>query len=196
MSSNNKIDFQKLYGILSNEEKPTYKTEAFEYLKNSSKNLIFKLVRQKGGSIQEAEDILNDTVEDVFQKIIQNEYDPQQSNLVTFIWGIANNKWLYLKRSEKNRSKHEKGFLESNSKTARIFAMLQDDELFEEQIQHMMEALQQLDEPCLSILKDYYFKGNKLKDMAKEYGIQEDAMKKRKSRCLKKLKIYFKDLRK
>jgi RNA polymerase sigma factor (sigma-70 family) len=188
MASKNQINYSLLLQLLQQKEDRN-KKKAFQYLRRSSKKLVYHIVLKNGGSELEAENVFEETVEEVFQKILTKEYDQKKASLVTFVSAVAKNKWLYKSRSNNNRRKQERRFLElQQDNTGRN---LNETDFTEEQFQKMVHALQSLGEPCLSIISQYYLKGKKLKDVAKELGITEDAVKQRRKRCIEKLKIKF-----
>lgn len=181
MQARNQFNFEKIVEILNSKGYGS-SAMAFDYLKVNSKKLVYYIVIKNGGNQQEAEDILNDTVTDVFQKILNNEYDPEKSSIVTFVTSVANNKWLYYYRGKKNRTVRERYYL------AKIKNEIPD-ETRKEQRKIMIDALLSLDEPCYSILKGFYLNGKKLKDIAIDLDISESAVKQRRKRCVEKLKL-------
>lgn len=188
MPSKNQISYAELVRLLHQDGRQR-EGEAFEYLKSASKKLIYHIVLGKGGSQMEAETVFVETVEDVFQKVLKNDYHPEKSNLSTFIAGVANKKWLNVSRGKRNRQNTENKFLELNRDN--IEKPVHAGEFDDEQLQQIIKALVDLDESCFTILNEYYLKGRKLKDIAKELNISESAAKKRRQRCIEKLKKKF-----
>ena len=62
----------------------------------------------------------------------------------------------------------------------------------EEQFYAMNQALEQLGEPCRSILKDFYINGHSMEEITQKFGYTNaDNAKNQKYKCLKRLKKSF-----
>jgi RNA polymerase sigma factor (sigma-70 family) len=66
-------------------------------------------------------------------------------------------------------------------------------EFEEEEMLRMEAALDNMCDDCKGILREHYYEGKKLKDIATQNGVTPNNMRQRKSDCIKKLKnFYFK----
>ena len=183
MPAKNTINFKKTQRML-NSDAPLEQKKAFVQLKRISQKIVLDIVLNNGGTEHEAEEVLNETLEVVIQKIISNQFDEDRAKITTFIYGVANNKWKHQLRSKKNQSIHEHNFLKIHQRNEKeIF--------FEERREFLQEALLKLDDSCYSLLKEFYLKGKQLKDIAAEIEISYDTIRQRRKRCFNRLKEMF-----
>lgn len=149
--------------------------------------MIFHLICSNNGTEQEAKDIYQETIIAFYERA-------QESNFVltckikTYLYAVARRLWL--KRLwEKKRFE---GNIEEREKYHGIEEEMIDFEEREHSFVQMKEALENLGEPCRSILEDFYIHGMNMEDIRQRFGYTNaDNAKNQKYKCLQRLKKIF-----
>jgi RNA polymerase sigma factor (sigma-70 family) len=150
---------------------------------------ILHFVLQNNGSEQEAKDIYQEAVM-IFYEKLQQENFLLTCQIKTFIYSICRRLWLKRLR--------EKGRLVGKIDDHEEFLIFEEEhtdiEEKEQQFAQMAAALEQLGEPCSTILKDYYIEEYSMQQIAEKMGYTNaDNAKNQKYKCLMRLKkIFFK----
>jgi len=143
--------------------------------------VIYKLVIVNSGSLEDAQDLMQDTLVVVI-KNIRNPDFTLTSSLSTYLYAIANNIWLMeLKRRKKNKDVPPK------------MLVLEEDNSEEEQfkINLIIKALNNMGEKCKTILMESYYKKTPHKEIAELLEVKPASIKVMKNRCVKKLRACF-----
>lgn len=146
--------------------------------------MITAYVKQNNGSQQDGEDICQDAIF-IFTQNIQKPDFVLSSEASTYIMAIAKNLWLKKLTSPKLNQQLAKAEIEFQN-------LSEDDEQEVNQlirIKQLSHALQQLGEPCHSLLKHFYFLKKTMTEIAEyfHYTNPENA-KNQKYKCLQRLK--------
>ena len=145
-------------------------------------------IRLRGGSDDDAADIFQEAVLILIEKIKTGKFR-QESSIKTFLVGIARNLWLFEKRTRARRSSREMHFsVTENSPTdadleigERVFTKSNTDA-----IQTMFK---QVGEICSKILIGFYYENSSMKNLLQRFHFDnEQVLRNRKARCMKKLK--------
>ncbi|MBL7699076.1 MAG: sigma-70 family RNA polymerase sigma factor [Chitinophagaceae bacterium] len=141
-------------------------------------------IRANGGNHQDAADIFQEAVLIVVDKIKSGKFRGD-SSVKTFLLGIARNLWLHEKRSRSRRSDRETQFarLEETGGEFR-------DRMFSvDESQIVKKLFEQVGELCSKILGGVYYEKMAMKDLLRRFNYEnEQVLRNRKSRCMKKLK--------
>ena len=136
--------------------------------------------------------IVTDTVQDLIKAVRKGNYDPGKGTLEKYSLGICKLKILAAVRRRKERPEVYTNQLEEVRASSSEKEDSPDQLMFNKELRAAMkEALKKLDPDCRELIERYWYKGEQLKDIAKDLGISEAAIKKRHERCRKKLKTIF-----
>lgn len=159
--------------------------KALEYLYRSYWPLIAHFVWLNQGRQQEAEDLFQDGILILYEKLRSKEFVLRWS-LKSFLYGICRNQWLKRLRARKSFLIRDVGdFLENLPDIIEEEAELPDNEA-------VYQAIQQLQDPCFTLLIGYYYEKKTFEELARtlQYA-SSNVAKQRKFRCLERLKKKF-----
>ncbi len=143
-------------------------------------------VRQNNGNDDDALDLFQEAVMVFYRKVMANEYE-LKSKISTYLFGVARNQWLNQlnrrKRYEKpgsNEVQIEKGYEPPLAEMTRKGPSLK---------QYLKEALEQLGDPCKSLLEASIVLGMKMEEIARNFNYADArSASQQKLRCLKRLR--------
>lgn len=141
--------------------------------------IALQFIRKNSGSLADAEDILQDSLETLWLQIRDEVYIQQPGiPLASYAGKIIRNKWY--KELRRRRTKNEESLSELE---------VADDEQEEETYLDQVEkSLNQLGGTCQIILQDYYINHLDLGEIAENLNKTYAAIKEQKYRCMLKLK--------
>ncbi len=152
---------------------------------------IAHFVLNNSGTDTEAKDVYQESII-VFYEKIQNPAFQLNCLVKTFLYSVARRLW-FKRLSEKNRyvgkiTDYEDFVDFSEAETENIHEG-------EERFRQMEQALEQIGEPCQTILKDFYIHKHSMQEIAEKMGYTgTDNAKTQKYKCLQRLKkLFFKD---
>ncbi len=146
---------------------------------------IANMVVNNGGSVQEAKDIYQETII-IFYEKLQEESFKLSCRIGTFLYSVG--KRLWLKQLQfKNRFTDE--FHETGESVSIDWSEVGKQE---NQFEAMHQALENMGEPCRTILKDFYMHSSSMEEITEKFGYTNtDNAKTQKYKCLKRLKKIF-----
>lgn len=137
-----------------------------------------------GGSKDDGADIFQDAVLTLIEKVKTGQFRGD-SSIKTFLSAIARNNWLHELRTRKRRNKRENAYMALEEK---LEEPLQP-ELNKNDANILYNLLEQIGNPCKRILTGFYYEEKSMKDLLTEFNYEnEQVLRNRKSRCMKKLK--------
>ena len=138
--------------------------------------------------MDDALDVFQVSVVILYDNVITGKLEKLTSGIHTYIKGIARNKALELIRATKNRSgahhfSYMQVYVEEENDTA----------ILEDQLTAAIQSLDNLGDPCKSLLQLYYYYDLSVEDITIKLGYKNaDTTKNQKYKCLKRLQnIYF-----
>ena len=150
---------------------------------------ITSFVTQNSGKDEDAKDFFHETLIVLYEKIKNNEFE-LKSKLSTYLYSVCKNLWLYHLRSNKPmiyNSINKEGKNENWENN--LVDEIENSTGKEEILNSIMEKIDELQEPCYSILMMFYFNKLDYKTIAKKPDYKtEKVVKNQKYRCLQKLK--------
>ncbi len=152
-------------------------------------NLVLKLVVSNNGSSEAAQDVYQETIIILYEKCQDPEFK-LSCQLQTYVYSVARNLWLkHLKKHGKTgelKEYHQDVFEDVSSDTKTHLKK-------EESIDKVYKSLEELGEPCASLIKDFYIKKMNMEDISEKFGYTNaDNAKNQKYKCLQRLKrLYF-----
>jgi RNA polymerase sigma factor (sigma-70 family) len=150
-------------------------------------DMVGNLVRTNSGTGDDADDIFQDAIIILYEKIKSGKF-VLSSSLKTFIYSISRNLWLYrLRQMKKNIEINESLIVLPEDETGT-------DNFYEEggQQYDMMSCIRLLGESCRKILLMFYYDKLSTKEIAVKLNLAgSDYVKTQKYRCLQKLKSFY-----
>lgn len=152
---------------------------------------IAKMIINNRGSREEAQDVFQETVMVLYDKITRDDF-VLSSRLQTFLYAVS--KRLWLKHLTRGEAKYHKDLIDNHEDSLATEEAIEDHEAIEANFTHMEDALNGLGEPCKTILRDFYIKGKSMAAICEKFGYTNtDNAKTQKYKCLQRLKkIFFK----
>jgi RNA polymerase sigma factor (sigma-70 family) len=170
-----------IQGILCSDDK------ALAHLYHEYADMVSHLIITNSGSKDDAEDIFQDTIIVIYEKIKSGGFK-LNSSLKTYIYAVSRNLWLYKLRQKSRDSKLEESFMVIPVDEMEV------DNFYEENNNHdkMPDYIRLLGESCKKILLMFYYEKLSTKDIADKMQLAgSDYVKTQKYRCLQKLKSLY-----
>jgi len=152
-------------------------------------NLVLKLVVSNNGSSEAAQDVYQETIIILYEKCKDPEFK-LNCQLQTYIYSVARNIWLKQLKKHGNvgelKDYHQDVYEEASLD---IKGHLKK----EESIDKVYKSLEELGEPCATLIKDFYIKKMNMDEISEKFGYtNSDTAKNQKYKCLQRLKrLYF-----
>ena len=151
-------------------------------------------IRLKGGSEEDAADIFQEAVLILIDKIKSGKFR-EESSVKTFLVGISRNLWLFEKRTRDRRNVREMHFtLNEAGNTGFSDEDFQDRIFSRPNTDTMQRIFEQVGELCSKILVGFYYNKLSMKDLLQQFHYDnEQVLRNRKAKCMKKLKKILTD---
>ncbi|ANQ49931.1 sigma-70 family RNA polymerase sigma factor [Flammeovirga yaeyamensis] len=184
--------------IIHNIKTRTKYEKTIEHLYDKYFLSVKKIIVNLGGSSEDAEDIFQDALAKVIWSIDEDKFQGK-SHISTYLITIAKNMWL---KTLQKKSKHfstplEEGLIDQLSGDEELLEDIplgNDDDLYTKSM--FEDLIEKIGVDCRNILKNYYFDKlsyNQILDRNKGKYSSEQALRNKKSRCLKYLKEGLQD---
>ncbi|PKQ66305.1 RNA polymerase sigma factor [Raineya orbicola] len=162
-------------------------SKALEIIYKQHYPAVLHFIIQNNGTDQDAKDLYQEAVIILYEKLRQ-EHFLLTCQIKTFLYSVCRKLWLKRLR--------EKGKYFGKLEDFESFLPLEEDELGieenEQKLGAMATAMEQLGEPCRTLLKDFYISGLTMQDIAEKMGYTNaDNAKNQKYKCLVRLKKLF-----
>ena len=162
-----------------------HKIMDYVYLKSRSK--VIGHVMKNGGSKEDGQDVLQESVAAFYSNIINNKYRGE-SDMQGYIFGIARNRWLKMLNS-RNKSKT---ILETDLHVAESDENQLDDGV----VQKLEGVMGKLDEICRELLVAAFYYNYSANDLSEKFDFKnEQVARNKKYKCLKKLKSLMENIK-
>lgn len=174
-----------ILGILNNS------TTVLNYLYKEYYPMALKLVLNNNGTEEEAKDVYQESIIILHTKIKNGDFE-LSSKLKTFIYSVCRRLWL--------KKLNHRGRQTENIKDYEDFIPVENDleqhEEKDKQFNKMHDALENLGEPCKTIIEDFYIRNMSMQDICEKFGYTNaDNAKTQKYKCLQRLKKMFFNLK-
>ncbi|MBK0382377.1 sigma-70 family RNA polymerase sigma factor [Pedobacter sp. SD-b] len=174
-------DNEIILGILNNS------SSTLQYLYKAYFPMVYQLIVNNSGSEDDAKDVYQEGIIILHDKIKSGDFE-LTSKLKTFLYSVCRRLWL-------KRLNHKSRYNENINDYEDHFSVEQDLVSHEEKDQQfvmMDSALQQLGEPCKTIIEDFYIHNKSMQDISEKFGYTNaDNAKTQKYKCLQRLKKLF-----
>lgn len=160
------------------------------YLYRRFEGKSIRLVQRLGGTYEDAEDVLHDSLLALLHHIQEDKFDAVGvASLDTYFYSIVRNEWLNKNRGDSRRLQREEtaaAMTSSVENTTPLSEMIQNDTAY--------QVFQKIGEKCRKILSAYYAENRPLTEVAEELQISLGALRVEKHRCMKKLSSLVNEL--
>lgn len=175
------VDSEIVLGILNDSK------ETLSRLYTSYFPMVLQLVLKNNGNEDDAKDVFQESVIVLYNKVKGGNFE-LNSKLKTFLYSVCRRLWLKRLNEQSKTIRNIQDFSE-------IIAVEDDLEKHEEkdrQFEMMELALNQLGEPCKTIIEDYYIQNRSMQEICEKFGYTNaDNAKTQKYKCLQRLKKLF-----
>ena len=171
-----------LKGLAGNDKK------SIEIIYEHNYNLIQALVVNNNGTIDDAKDIFQEAMMVLYEKARSGQFE-LNCQIRTYLYSVARRLWL----KKLNRSnRHVADFDETNETQVVVDDDLDEHEQKDAAFDMMHNAIGTLGEPCKSLLEAFYFKEQRMQEIAENFGYTNaENAKTQKYKCLMRLKKIF-----
>jgi len=162
---------------------------SFEYLLNKSYHAVSAFVQKNGGSADDVQDLLQDSLVILYENIVKDTFR-ENSDLLTYFYSIARNNWLnyFNRRKSRNVSiENYSGFSDS---------LIEEENTHDEvdNVNYIAALLSSSTDRCKKILLAYYYDNHSMSEIAGLLGYTNAAnAKSQKAKCMDKLRTAFKN---
>ena len=158
--------------------------EVLVLLYKNNHTMIRSYVLKNQGRNEDAEDLLQDALIVLWQKVQQGNF-VLSSKLSTYIMAVCKNLWL--KRLGKQKR------LEGEDKILPHLHITADNFSENSDFKHLQKAMDEIGETCKKLLMMFYFDGNDMEQIARKMQFANaDTAKAKKYQCFKKLETLIK----
>jgi len=153
-------------------------------------NIVLKIVVNNSGSSEAAEDIYQETIIVLFENAQKPNFT-LNCQLQTFIYSIAKRLWLKQLRNNSNMTKLSNG---QEEEIVDVSEEINEHQKKEDALLKMTKSLNELGEPCKTIITDFYISHLSMEEISAKFGYtNSDNAKTQKYKCLQRLKKHFFD---
>src|SRR5690349_11925365 len=146
-------------------------------------------IRLRGGSEDDAADIFQEAVLILIEKIKTGKFR-HESSIKTFLVGIARNLWLFEKRTRERRTSREMHYSATENSQINTEDLEIGERVFSRSNTDAIQTMfKQVGEICSKILIGFYYENSSMKNLLQRFHFDnEQVLRNRKARCMKKLK--------
>lgn len=149
--------------------------------------MVLQLVLNNNGSEDDAKDVFQESVIVLYNKVKSGNFE-LNSKLKTFLYSVCRRLWLKRLNAQRRTVRN----LEDFSEFLPVEEDLEKHEEKDRQFAMMEQALNQLGEPCKTIIEDYYIQNRSMQEICLKFGYTNaDNAKTQKYKCLQRLKKLF-----
>jgi RNA polymerase sigma factor (sigma-70 family) len=140
-----------------------------------------------GGTIDDGSDIFQESVLILIEKLKTGQFRGD-SSIKTFLSGIARNLWLFELRTRSRRKNREQLYMVGEST-----ALTAEESFFTKgNTEDLTAVFSEIGDTCKKILTGFYYEDKSMKDMLAEFSYEnEQVLRNKKSKCMKKLKEFL-----
>ena len=161
--------------------------KAIETIYKENYNMVQSLVINNNGTVHEAKDVFQEAMIVLFEKARSGTFE-LNCQIKTYVYSVCRRIWL--KRLQQlNRYSVE---MESLAEVVPVEEDIEDHEKRDEEFVMMEKAINNLGEPCKSLIEAFYIQKRNMQDIASQFGYTNaDNAKNQKYKCLMRLKKLF-----
>jgi RNA polymerase sigma factor (sigma-70 family) len=181
LSSSVPTDREVVLGILNNSE------DALNKLYIGYFPMVLQFIINNNGDEDDAKDVYQEAIIILYNKIKSGDFE-LSSKLKTYIYSVCRRIWLKKLAQQSKKTNNVSDFEDMVSVEVDVEYHEEKDLQFEK----MGSALQNLGEPCKTIIQDFYINNLSMQDICEKFGYTNtDNAKTQKYKCLQRLKKLF-----
>jgi RNA polymerase sigma factor (sigma-70 family) len=170
-----------LEGLAASEKK------AVETIYQENFNMVQTLIINNNGSADDAKDIFQETMIVLYEKVRSGTFE-LNCQIKTFVYSVSRRLWL--KRLQQQNRYSSPG--DNMENVVAVEEDLEEHEHRNTEFEMMEKAINNLGEPCKSLLEAYYLQKQNMQVIAANFGYTNaDNAKNQKYKCLMRLKKIF-----
>ncbi|KIO78185.1 RNA polymerase subunit sigma-70 [Pedobacter lusitanus] len=174
-------DREVVLGILNNSE------DALNKLYIGYFPMVLQFILNNNGDEDDAKDVYQEAIIILYNKIKSGDFE-LSSKLKTYIYSVCRRIWLKKLAQQSKKTNNVADFEDVES----VEVDLEYHEEKDLQFEKMGSALQNLGEPCKTIIQDFYINNLSMQDICEKFGYTNtDNAKTQKYKCLQRLKKLF-----
>lgn len=174
-------DNELLRGLAKNDKK------AAETIYKDNYNMVQTLIINNSGTIDDARDIFQEAMLVLYEKALSGNFE-LNCQLKTYLYSVSRRLWL----KKLQQGKKYTGGMEDLVETVPVDDDLKDHEQQNDEFRLMEKVMNELGEPCKSLIEAYYLGERTMTDIAGSFGYTNaDNAKNQKYKCLMRLKKLF-----
>ncbi len=151
-------------------------------------NIVLKIVVNNSGSSEAAQDIYQETIIVLFENAQKPEF-VLNCQLQTYVYSIAKRLWLKQLRVNGHFAAIKEG---DEEELADVSEEVSEHLQKEIELDKMAKSLEELGEPCKTIINDFYVHRLSMEEISEKFGYtNSDNAKNQKYKCLQRLKKQF-----
>jgi RNA polymerase sigma factor (sigma-70 family) len=152
-------------------------------------NIVLKIVVNNSGGSEAAQDVYQETIIVLFENVQKPGFE-LTCQLQTYIYSVAKRLWLKQLRNNGHLIK----LSDDDEEMVDVSEELNDHSQKEADLEKMALSLEELGEPCKTIIKDFYVNRLSMDEISEKFGYtNSDNAKTQKYKCLQRLKKSFFD---
>ena len=176
-------DRELLLGLANGEDK------SLEIIYSENFPVVLRMILQHNGSEDDAKDIFQEAIIILYEKVQKEDFS-LSSRLKTFLYSVCRHLWLKKVQRTHNMYSWSSDLEEVIPATEELETHQAKDQEF----RIMESALQNMGQPCQTILEDYYLHKRTMQEIAEKFGYTNaENAKNQKYKCLMRLKKLFFD---
>lgn len=146
-------------------------------------------VCSNNGDRDDGADIFQEAVLIFIEKVKNGQFRGECS-IKTFLMGIVRNLWLFELRTRSRRNNRETIYMDGEDKEVELSGFLGD----KKDTRGLQQVLDKIGETCKKILIGYYYEEKSMKELLSQFDYEnEQVLRNRKSKCMKKVKELLTD---
>jgi len=170
-----------LQGLANNDKK------AIETIYKENYNMVQALVVNNSGSADDAKDIFQETIIVLYEKVKSGTFE-LNCQIKTYVYSVSRRLWLKRLMQQNRFSLNS----DNHEEAVAVEEDLEEHERRDSEFVLMEKAINNLGEPCKSLLEAFYIQKKSMQDIAASFGYTNpDNAKNQKYKCLMRLKKLF-----
>jgi len=163
--------------------------QAIETIYKQNYNMVQTLILNNNGSTEDAKDIFQEAIVVLYEKVKSGSFE-LNCQIKTYVYSVCRRLWLKRLNQLQKFSPEVDGI----ENMVVVEEDMEAHELRNNEFQVMEKSMQNLGEPCKSLLESYYLHKKSMQEIAGDFGYTNaDNAKNQKYKCLMRLKKIFFD---
>lgn len=174
-------DRELLLGLAEGDDK------SLEIIYSENFPVVLRMILNHNGSEDDAKDVFQEAIIILYEKVQKDDFS-LSSRLKTFLYSVCRHLWL----KKVQRTYNMYSLSTELEEVIPVAEELETHQAKDQEFQIMESALQNMGQPCQTILEDYYLHKRSMQEIAEKFGYTNaENAKNQKYKCLMRLKKLF-----